>query len=227
MRATVRWGTALVAVLGYARARAAFMRWGATGVEVVALLPGDDLLAGPALTTTRAITIDAPPGAVWPWLVQMGQDRAGFYSYDWLENLVGLQFHNADTIVPEWQDLEVGDQLRSAPASAGPTAGFTVVAIEPGRAIVTVVGDPEQVLPLASAPPLPEGGTWVFVVEPTEDGRCRLIVRLRARFGLSVPVEWIAYRALEPIHFVMERKQLLGIKARAERAEQVRGCRPG
>jgi hypothetical protein len=196
------------------------MRWGATDAEVAEVLPGDELLADPTLSTTRAVTIDAPAAAVWPWLVQMGQDRAGFYSYDWLENLVGLRFHNADTVVPQWQVLEIGDQFRSAPESAGPDAGFTVVAIDPGRAIVTVVGDPERVVPLASTPPMPDGGTWVFVVEVLGDDRCRLLVRLRARFGLPAPVEWIANRVLEPIHFVMERKQLLGIKARAERVHR-------
>jgi hypothetical protein len=196
------------------------MRWGATEAEVAEVLPGDELLADPTLTTTRAITIDAPAASVWPWLVQMGQDRAGFYSYDWLENLVGLRFHNADTVVPQWQALAIGDQFRSAPESAGPDAGFTVVAVDPGRAIVTVVGDPERVVPLASTPPMPDGGTWVFVVEALGDDRCRLLVRLRARFGLPAPVEWIADRVLEPIHFVMERKQLLGIKARAERTHR-------
>jgi hypothetical protein len=218
MRPATRCGLVVVAVLGYAGARRGFMRWGATDAEVAKSLPGDELIVDPTLVTTRAITIDAPPAAVWPWLVQMGQNRAGLYSYDWLENLVGLDFTNADSIVPEWQHLELGDQFRSAPESAGADAGFTVVAIDPCRSIVTVVGDPDRVVPLASNPPMPDGGTWVFVVEPLGDERSRLIVRMRARFALPGPVEWVAGRILEPIHFAMERKQLLGIKSRAERA---------
>jgi hypothetical protein len=146
----------------------------------------------------------------------MGQDRAGLYSYDWLENLFGLHFHNADRIVPEWQHLAVGDQVRAAPASAGPEGGFTVVEIDPGRAIVTVVGDPDRVVPQAAAGKLPDGGTWSFALRPVDATRSRLVVRLRARFDLPPVPAWVVARLLEPVHFVMERKQLLGIKARAE-----------
>lgn len=95
------------ALFGYGLARERFIRWGATDEERQAVLPGDELLANPSVSTTRALTIDAPPDAVWPWLVQMGQDRAGLYSYDWLENLFGLEFRNADTVVPEWQSPNI------------------------------------------------------------------------------------------------------------------------
>lgn len=199
----------------YPAARWWFLRWGADVAEAVAALPGDELIDAPTILTTRAITIEAPPEDIWPWLVQMGQDRGGLYSYDWLENLCGLHFHNADRIVPEWQQLDVGDQIRTAPAAAGPEAGFTVVAIDPFRSIVTAVGDPTQVLADAEAGALPQGGTWVFVLRPIDDHRTRLIVRLRARFGLPKAAEWIAVRLLEPVHFVMERKQLHGIRQRA------------
>ena len=194
------------------------LTWGATREEATGPLPGDELLVLPTLATTRAVTIDAPPGAVWPWLVQMGQDRGGLYSYDWLENLVGLHFRNADRIVPDWQHLEVGDQIRAAPIEAGPDAGFAVVAVDPGRSIVTAVGDPSKVVPLARNGPLPEGGTWAFVLRPLDGDRTRLLVRLRCRFGLPPAGEWTVARLLEPVHFVTERKQLLGIKHRAERA---------
>lgn len=208
---------AATAAVAYGAARRRFVRWGATDDEAAGDLPGDELLADPGLVTTRAVTIDAPARDVWPWLVQQGQQHGGLYSYDWLENLVGLQFHNADRIVPEWQHLEVGDQFRVAPDSSGPEAGFTVVAIDPGRSIVTVVGDPARMVPMSQDPPLPAGGTWAFVLRPLDGGRCRLVIRLRADFDLPAPLEWLAERALEPVHFVMERKQLLGIKARAER----------
>lgn len=198
----------------YPAARWWFLRWGAEASDVDAALPGDELIGNPTIVTTRAITINASPEAIWPWLVQMGQDRGGLYSYDRLESLCGLHFHNADRIVPEWQHLDVGDQIRAAPATAGPEAGFTVVAIDEYRSIVTAIGDPSRVLVQAKTGALPEGGTWVFVLQPVDDHRTRLIVRLRANFGMPLVAEWIAARVLEPIHFVMERKQLLGIRRR-------------
>ena len=121
-------------------------QWGATPSEANAVLPGDEIIDDPSMITTRAITIDAPPEAVWPWLVQMGQGRGGFYSYERIERLVGLDIRNADQIVPGWQRLEIGDQIRMAPPKAGPDAGFTVAAIDPYRSIVTIAGDPARVL---------------------------------------------------------------------------------
>jgi hypothetical protein len=194
------------------------MRWGASVDEVAMPLPGDELLDDPSMETTRAITIDAPAVVVWPWLVQMGQDRAGLYSYDWLERLAGLDVHNADEIVPAWQRLDVGDQIRAAPASAGPEAGFTVVAIDPGRTIVTAVGEPAAIgAVIAEGGRLDEGATWTFVLHPLAGHQSRLVVRLRLRFGLPRVLERLAGLALEPVHFLMERKQLLGIAERAAR----------
>lgn len=204
-------------VAGYVKARQWFTSWGAEPEEVEATLPGDELVADPTMIVTRAITVDAPPDAVWPWLVQMGQGRAGFYSYDCLENVFGLEIHNADRIEPEWQALAVGDQLRAAPPSAGPAAGFTVVGIDPGRALVTAVGDPAVVLPQAEDGTLPDGATWAFVLRPVGDRRTRLIVRLRARYPLPPAGAWVVERLLEPVHFVMERKQLLTIRELAGR----------
>jgi hypothetical protein len=83
--------------------------WGATGIDVASEMPGDDLIAHPLLETTRAIIIKAETNKIWPWLIQMGQGRGGFYSYDWLENLIGLNIHNSDRIIPELQSLKVGD----------------------------------------------------------------------------------------------------------------------
>lgn len=205
----------ILAATLYPAARWWFMRWGAELAEVNEVLPGDELIGNPTMVTTRAITINARPEAIWPWLVQMGQDRGGLYSYDWLESLFGLHFHNADHIVPEWQHLTIGDQIRAAPESAGPEAGFTVVALDAPRSIVTVVGDPTRVVPAAETGSLPDGATWTFVLHPIDEQRTRLIVRLRARFAMPKAGEWIVSRLLEPIHFVMERKQLLGIRQRA------------
>jgi hypothetical protein len=215
-----RWAAALAvvaAVVGYGRLRRWFTSWGADAWEEEVRLPGDELVVNPTVVTTRAITIGAPPDVVWPWLVQMGQGRAGFYSYDWLENLVGLDIHNADRIEADWQRLGVGDQLRAAPPRAGPDAGFTVVAIDPGRSLVTAIGDPAVVGPQAAQGRLPDGGTWTFVLEPVGSDQTRLIVRLRASFPLPPVAAWTVGRLLEPIHFVMERKQLLGLRERAAR----------
>jgi hypothetical protein len=217
MRRMVAVAVVAAAVCGYVKARRWFTTWGATPEEQGARLPGDELLPQPSMVTTRAITIDAPPDAVWPWLVQMGQGRGGFYSYDWLENVFDLDIHNADRIEPAWQELAVGDQLRAAPASSGPAAGFTVVDVDPGRSLVTVVGDPAVVLPQAEAGTLTDGGTWAFVLQPEGERQTRLIVRLRARFPLPPAGSWVVERLLEPVHFVMERQQLLGIRERAGR----------
>ena len=112
-------------------ARSRQLRWGATGEELAASLPGDDLIPNPCLTATRAISIPTPPARVWPWIVQLGQDRGGFYSYDFLENLAGCDIHSAVSIVPEWQDLEVGDAVR-----LHPTLGLEVAIIDAPRSLV-------------------------------------------------------------------------------------------
>ena len=92
------------------------LTWGARPEEVSRNLPGDELLADAGIVSTRAITVDAPPGAIWPWLVQMGSGRGGVYTYDWIENLLGLNMHSARRILPQFQDLKVGDELPLGPA---------------------------------------------------------------------------------------------------------------
>jgi hypothetical protein len=166
-------------------------RWGATDDELTRTLPGDELVPEPAMQSTWAVTIDAPVEAVWPWLAQIGQDRAGFYSYAWLENLAGCKIRNADRIHPEWQERVVGETVPLHPAVGLPMAHF-----EPGRALVL-------------------GGWGPFVVEPVDASSTRLISRSRVRRGLSA----LSYAALLEIpHFVMQRKMMLGIKERAELA---------
>jgi hypothetical protein len=166
-------------------------RWGATDGELEAPLPGDDLVPDPAGRPTRAVTIDAPVEDVWPWLAQIGQDRGGFYSYEWLENLAGCRMANADRIHPEWQHRDVGETVRLHPAT-----GLKVQLFEPGRALALE-------------------GWGAFVVRDAGEGRTRLIARNQRPQGLA----GAAYAALlELPHFVMERRMLLGIKERAERA---------
>jgi hypothetical protein len=167
--------------------------WGATDDERERTLPGDDLVPDPAINSTWAVTIDAPAEEVWPWLAQIGQDRGGFYSYAWLENLAGCELRNADRIHPEWQQRAVGEIV-----PLHPTFGLPLAQFEPGRALVL-------------------DGWGPFVVEPIDDHRTRLISRSR------VPKGWAALSyalLLEIPHFVMQRKMLLGIKERAERARR-------
>ena len=195
----------LMAVIGGAGALAAYvllirpwhLKWGATEEELKMPLPGDELVKHPKLNATHAITINAPVAEVWPWLVQVGQKRGGFYSYTWLENLVGCEMSNADQIVAEWQDLKVGDEVWLHP-KAPP---LKVLAMEPGRAIVLE-------------------NSWTFVLHPIDDHTTRLIIRGRGDFNPDLKnalLNFILWRGVfEPAHFIMERKMMLGIKERAE-----------
>jgi hypothetical protein len=178
-----------------------YLRWGATDDEFEGFLPGDDFTPDANWTTTHAVTIEAPASEVWPWIVQVGQDKGGFYSYTWLENMVGCNMHNADRIVPEYQHVAVGDELWLHP-KAPP---LPVVLVEAERALV-MGGNTD------------EAGTWGFYLKSIGPNRTRLIARGRtAREPGSL--RWLGHHVLfEPAHFVMERRMLLGIKERAERA---------
>jgi hypothetical protein len=196
-------GACLVAAAGAAaysaRSRRWYLTWGARPDEVERLMPGDELLAAPDLLSTRAITVAAPPAAIWPWLVQMGSGRGGAYTYDWIENLFGLDMHSADRILPEFQHLAVGDVL---PVGGG-AVGLRVEVLQP-----------ERMLALRS-----EDGVWVWIfgLYP-EDGTTRLVSRNR----IATPAASLGRRVvnrliMEPGSLVMERKMLIGIKQRAER----------
>ena len=180
------------------RLRGPVLSWGATPDEAARRLPGDELLEDAAVVSTRAITIDAPPSAVWPWLVQMGSGRAGAYTYDWIENRFGLDMHSAWEINPEWQHLEVGDVI---PGKAS-LPGMRVERLEPEHALVT----------------RSEDGTWVwsFVLDEI-DGTTRFISRNRIAMRDTSLGDRIGMAVMEPGSLVMERKMLHGIKERAER----------
>jgi hypothetical protein len=181
------------------------LRWGATSPELALALPGDDVLPEAGLVATRAITIRATPGEVWPWIAQIGQGRGGFYSYDVLENLVGADIHNADRIVAEWQDLEVGDEVRLAPEVA-----LTVAQLDRGRSLVLQGG----VGPGPAS--MPYAFTWSFVVLEQASGNTRLVVRERYAFL----TRWapLLVQPVAMISSVMTRRMLRGITERAERA---------
>jgi hypothetical protein len=165
--------------------------WGATKDEKRKGLPGDEQVLNPWKSSTRAITVHAPVEKVWPWLAQIGQDRGGFYSYDWLENLAGCHIRNAGTIHTEWQRREIGEVVK-----LHPEAGCPVMRFEPDRAMVLK-------------------GWGAFVVEPMGPGSSRVIIRTRtAGFAPSL----FDALLIELPHFMMERRMLKGIKKRAEQS---------
>lgn len=179
--------------------------WGTTVAERRASLLGDELVPGARYVMDHAVLIRAPADSVWPWLMQIGQDRGGFYSFDWLERFFGDDVQNANRIVPEWQHLAVGDLIRAAQPDylggrLGRDLGWRVARIEPGRALV-----------------LENWGS--FVIHPVDAYTCILHVRTRGpgRPSLAaLPFAPFGLLVFEPAHFVMERGMLLGIKRRAE-----------
>lgn len=193
--------------------------WGSTAREAEEVLPGDEVTPEARYVATHAVTIDAPPDRVWPWVAQMGQGRGGLYSYDRLENLLGLQIHSLDHIDPALRDLAVGDTIRLVPEGTQPDLTFEVLRVEPPQLLLLgPTGSKDDAI--SSGLPWP---TWAFVLRPVvvdgvPGGGTRLIARFRSEFAPS-PVATLANKvALAPIHLLMERKMLLGIKQRAERA---------
>jgi hypothetical protein len=172
------------------------LRWGATDEEVEKLLPGDELVPDPGIESTRAITVSAPVEEVWPWLAQVGQDRGGFYSYEWLENLAGARMRNADRIHPEWQHREVGETVFLHPATGPKVASF-----EPGRAMVLE-------------------GWGAFVVEPIDERSTRVILRSRTPRRPALLLYYLL--TIEIPHFIMERRMLKGLKERAQQTREGR-----
>jgi hypothetical protein len=178
-------------------------QWGVAEEELALAFPGDPPDRDAAFEVNHGITIDEPPSVVWPWLLQIGQDRAGFYSYDSLENLFGLRIRNADRIHAEWQNRAVGDLVRATPpdwlgGALGGNIGWRISHIEPERALVL---------------------SWwgAFVLAALPENRTRLFVRSTVS-GPKVAV-WaaaVSFATFELPHFIMERQMLRGIKTRAE-----------
>jgi hypothetical protein len=187
---------AVVCYLAYvAFGRRRVLNWGATETEASARMPGDELLESADGTSTRAIAVAAPPTAVWPWLAQMGPaPRGGAYTYDWIENLLGLHMHSTDRVLAEFQNPQVGDEI-----SFGSNR-MRLERVEPRRVLAWRSWD----------------GNWVWTFLLAEHaGGTRLISR--NRFRLAGRGARIAMLAMEPASLVMERKMLSGIKQRAER----------
>jgi hypothetical protein len=178
-------------------------RWGATAEEAAADFPGDNLVRAPRRVINRAISIQASPEEIYPWLVQIGADKGGWYSYSWLEtHILRCPQTNADSIHPEWQTLQVGDLVKMCPDETAPPA-YVVAEIYPNQAIV--MGHRED-------------GQWVdlyqFVLLPKPDGTTRLILRTRTMMSGGF------WSVIHPGVFVMERGLLLGVKSRVEAATE-------
>lgn len=201
---------ALLAVLF--AALSAFARymahWGATVEERRRPLPGDDAIPGSNPTVTNAVTIGVPPEKVWPWIVQIGRGRAGFYSYAWFENLIGADIQNLDYIDEDLKKLTPGDKIWLTPEKylgRIPGQAWTVHSVDPGRSLV-----------LEQRPPAnPSAGTWALVLEPLAGGGTRLL----SRHCTPLPTGPIAFALSRfwSLSSLMERRMLLGVKERAER----------
>jgi hypothetical protein len=179
------------------------LRWGATDHEVQAPMPGDELVPKASMQATRAITIDAPPELVWPWIVQMGYRRAGFYTYDLLDN-AGV--HSADRILEQYQPPTIGDWMPMA-KRINETTAFRVKAFAINEWLLWEKPD----------------STWAWKLVPLEGGRTRLIARLKQRYAWEKPGSAIlTLILLEFGDFPMMRRVLKGIKVRAERMSAAR-----
>jgi hypothetical protein len=183
---------------GAGPARRWCLTWGATDGEASRVMPGDELIPRPDIVSTRAITIDAAPSDVWPWLVQMGSGRGGAYTYDWIENLFGLDMHSAAEILPQFQHLTEGDVLPMGDGSPG----MRVEICDPGRTLAFRSED--------------ERWVWIFGLYPDACG-----TRLVSRNRIAEPgASWLRRLAgrlpMEPGSLVMERRMLIGIRDRAE-----------
>jgi hypothetical protein len=202
-------------------------RWGTGGQAVARRYPGDELVPQPRWGWTHAVQVQAPAADVWPWVAQIGADRGGFYSYQWLENLIGCQVRNAAVIHPEWAARE-GGELRLHP-KAPP---LRIVSVQPGRALVAYMA-PVPALSGTRQPEAPHPGgparardrwmtaSWLFLVEPTGPGRCRVISRYRCDTSADLSSRLQFGPAIvEPVSFAMDRRMLIGVKQRAERAQE-------
>jgi hypothetical protein len=193
------------------------VRWGADDSERSLTLPGDELVPEPKYETTHALTIYAPAEQVWRWLVQLGQGRGGFFSYDWIENLFRLDIHSVDRIVPELQSLSVGDAISLAPDNNVP---MWVVTLEPPHAMVLSTGKPGETPVSGDYLKGELAGSWAFILQPLDDQSTRFIVRWRSDWQRHPLSNVLNTLLLEPAHCTMERGMMLGIKERAERNEQ-------
>jgi hypothetical protein len=173
------------------------LQWGATAEELSRPMPGDEIGHRPRFNATRVVTINARPEDIWPWLVQIGFGRAGWYTYDLLDN---LGRHSAEHILPELQHIEPGDLV---PIGPGKSAGMYVKEFVLNRSLLWWTKKDEQT-------------TWAWALYPAPDGGTRLVTRVRAPYSWRQPLSLVWLPLFELADFPMMRKCLLGIKRRAE-----------
>lgn len=186
-------------------------RWGASDEEVALRLPGDEIVTNPNMDSTRAITIDAAPEDIWPWLVQMGKGRGGLYSYDWLDIAFRyLDRPSSDQILPQFQQLKAGDLI---PMGCDETTmdDFYVHIVEANHALV--IG--------AVEPKVRDKVSWAIVLQPISHDKTRLIMRVRGHIPLDAKGV-VLYALMDPAAFIMLRKQMLNLKRLAERTRAER-----
>jgi len=207
---------------GYVLAvRPRILTWGATEDEVTRSLPGDELVLNPKMEATHTITIHASAAEVWPWLVQIGHQRAGWYSYEWIHRLMGIAgsvehpSRSAERILPQLQDLEVGDIVEIAP-----DMGYNVVEIQPKRALVLHIAvETDSFRPFDPKEEMPSNyfnSSWTWFLDERAGDVTRLIVRIRVGYSPGLANALMVHGLMEPGSFVMERRTLLGIKRRVE-----------
>jgi hypothetical protein len=174
-------------------------RWGTTDGEIAATYPGDELVTAPVGIVNHSVTIHATPEQIYPWIVQLGAERGGYYSYTWLETyLLQCKLVNADRIHPEWQELKVGDQVKMCPGTFGPPP-YQVAQLYPNQAVVLGHQDKGQ-----------WAETWQFILVPQSDGTTRMVVRTRTTVSGGF------WSIIHPGVFIMETGMLHGIQDRAE-----------
>jgi hypothetical protein len=197
--------------------RGARSHWGLDEETAARRLPGDEIIREPMWSWTHGIEIDAPADQVWPWVAQVGADRGGFYSYQWLENIGGCNLHNADSIHPAWQVRE-GDALLLHPKAPA----LPIVSFVPGRHFVAHA--PADANARANGKPWVEA-TWLFFVETLGPNRCRFVSRYRMNGSDDLTTRLsFGPTVVEPVGFAMDRRMLLGVKERAERAVRAKSA---
>jgi hypothetical protein len=197
MRFTIAFVT--LALVYWFPVRRWFGRWGTTPDELTRAMAGDAIIGNPTHTATHAVTIEAPPTDIWPGLVQMGYQRGGLHSYDWLDRLFGiLDRPSANQVLPEFQRVAVGDTIRLSPRE-----NLTVTSLDPNRSLV-----------LAYHAHAFEW-VWQFGLYPVNGGRTRLVSRGSERYANTVGT-WLFMRVMEPAALLMTRRMLIGVKQRAE-----------
>lgn len=179
-----------------------YSNWGATKTEQQMSLPGDEMMIKPNWEYTQAVSIHASPAEIWPWLVQIGQGRGGFYSFELLENMIGCDIHNADRIMPEFQQLAVGDSIKLHPQAPG----IPVVLVDSANAIAMGVSDDNQF----------QAASWLFLIRASDSTTSRLIARFRSGYSPTLGNVLLQRIFVQPTSLFMQKRMLLGIKQRVE-----------